>query len=149
MSQHRKTELARLRAVWRSAQPGSSVKRTHEHSAPPSETPPRPENVAAAAPGTRKDKVEPTAVSAPQPPRAPRERPSPSAPLPKLSERSQRPPRRRKAKKRIYLNVVLSADLERRLEKALAHFRTIHGEAFGRSAYGRRALLSQLERDGF
>ena len=51
--------------------------------------------------------------------------------------------------KRVYLNVVLTWDLERRLERAVKFYQRTHGKAFGRSAYGRKALLAQLERDGF
>lgn len=51
--------------------------------------------------------------------------------------------------RRIYLNVVLSADVEKRLERAVQFFQRSHGKAFGKSAYGRKALLAQLERDGF
>tara|TARA_Y100000004_G_scaffold66089_1_gene74154 strand:- start:289 stop:657 length:369 start_codon:yes stop_codon:yes gene_type:complete len=68
------------------------------------------------------------------------ERPQPSSPAKKTT---------RKQKQRIYLNVVLSADVEKRLERAVAFFQRSHGKAFGKSAYGRKALLAQLERDGF
>mgnify|MGYP003151393671 FL=1 len=68
------------------------------------------------------------------------DRPKPTAPAKKTT---------RKQKQRIYLNVVISADVEKRVERAVAFFQRSHGKAFGKSAYGRKALLAQLERDGF
>ena len=74
--------------------------------------------------------------------RAPKVVPAVRAPAPK-------PPAKSSTPKRIYLNTVLTAELEARLERAVKFYQRTHGKAFGRSAYGRKALIAQLERDGF
>lgn len=72
----------------------------------------------------------------------------PTLDAPSLKKATPQPKPKSNAK-RIYMNVVLNAELERRLERAVAFYQKSLGKAFGKSAYGRKALLAQLERDGF
>lgn len=124
MTQRRNRSLDRLKATWSSE---------NDKNAPTAQS----QRILTGS-HTRKEKPEP--VSAPTLPTIPPQVESAA----KLSKPKSRP-----NAKRIYMNVVLDSALEKRLERAVEFFRKSHGKAFGKSAYGRKALLAQLERDGF